>query len=72
MFKYIGGVAPEMYTSLPRHVVSRSGFQGCIASLDLNGEAPDPAGQDVPVRSNHVLSGCDGNIIITYYIFFHF
>ena len=51
-----------MYISLPRHVVSRSGFQGCIASLDLNGETPDPVGQDVKGTSNHVLAGCDGKL----------
>lgn len=31
-----------------------------MASLDLNGEAPDPAGKDVPLMSNHVYSGCEG------------
>lgn len=49
-----------MYTKLPRHVESRSGFEGCMASLDLNGEAPDPAGKDVPIMSNHVYPGCEG------------
>ncbi|XP_071518617.1 neurexin 1 isoform X3 [Panulirus ornatus] len=61
-FLYLGGVPPEMYTKLPRHVVSRSGFEGCMASLDLNGEAPDPAGKDVPIMSNHVYPGCEGPI----------
>ncbi|XP_042239810.1 neurexin-1-like isoform X1 [Homarus americanus] len=59
-FLYLGGVPPEMYTRLPRHVVSRSGFEGCMASLDLNGEAPDPAGKDVPIMANHVYPGCEG------------
>ncbi|XP_045116786.1 neurexin-1-like isoform X2 [Portunus trituberculatus] len=59
-FLYLGGVLPEMYTRLPRHIVSRSGFEGCMASLDLNGEAPDPAGKDVPIMANHVYSGCEG------------
>ncbi|XP_042874196.1 neurexin-1-like isoform X2 [Penaeus japonicus] len=59
-FLYLGGLPPEMYTSLPRHVESRTGFEGCIASLDLNGEAPDPAGKDVPLISSPVFPGCDG------------
>ncbi|XP_066961792.1 neurexin 1 isoform X2 [Macrobrachium rosenbergii] len=59
-FLYLGGVPPEMYTSLPRHVMSKTGFEGCLASLDLNGEAPDPAGKDVPIISNRVFAGCDG------------
>ncbi|KAK7071823.1 Neurexin-2 [Halocaridina rubra] len=59
-FLYLGGVPPEMYTNLPRHIVSRIGFEGCLASLDLNGDAPDPAGKDVPIISNRVFAGCDG------------
>ena len=60
IFFIAGGVPPEMYTRLPRHIVSRLGFEGCMASLDLNGEAPDPAGKDVPIMANHVYSGCEG------------
>lgn len=51
-----------MYPTLPRHVVSRRGFQGCLASLDVQGEAPDPVGRDVPVRSSNVVAGCDGTL----------
>ena len=59
-FLYLGGVPPEMYPSLPRHIISKGGFQGCLASLDLQGETPDPIGKDVPVRSTNVKAGCDG------------
>ena len=51
-----------MFPMLPR-LVSRTGFQGCLASIDLNGEVPDPTGKDVPVTSNHVVQGCDGTIV---------
>ncbi|XP_076046488.1 neurexin 1 isoform X2 [Oratosquilla oratoria] len=57
---YLGGVRPDMYGDLPRHINSRTGFEGCIASLDLNGESPDPAGKDVLDRSTMVIAGCDG------------
>ncbi|XP_047738095.1 neurexin-1 [Hyalella azteca] len=59
-YLYLGGVPPEMYPSLPRHVVSGRGYQGCLASMELQGDAPDPAGRDVPVRSSNVRTGCDG------------
>ncbi|CAL4079401.1 unnamed protein product, partial [Meganyctiphanes norvegica] len=59
-FLYLGGVPSEVYPTLPRHVTSREGFEGCLASLDLNGESPDPAGKDVSIMSNHVYAGCEG------------
>ncbi|XP_026868386.2 neurexin-1a-like isoform X8 [Electrophorus electricus] len=38
---YIGGVAKDMYRDLPKLVHAREGFQGCLASVDLNGRLPD-------------------------------
>ncbi|XP_037388545.1 neurexin-1a-like isoform X7 [Pygocentrus nattereri] len=38
---YIGGVAKEMYKELPKLVHAKEGFQGCLASVDLNGRLPD-------------------------------
>nr|XP_015218516.1 PREDICTED: neurexin-1-beta isoform X19 [Lepisosteus oculatus] len=38
---YIGGVAKEMYKDLPKMVYAKEGFQGCLASVDLNGRLPD-------------------------------
>ncbi|XP_072526633.1 neurexin-1a-like isoform X18 [Salminus brasiliensis] len=38
---YIGGVAKEMYKELPKLVHAKEGFQGCLASMDLNGRLPD-------------------------------
>ncbi|GCC40424.1 hypothetical protein chiPu_0024404, partial [Chiloscyllium punctatum] len=30
-----------MFNNLPKLVASREGFQGCLASIDLNGRLPD-------------------------------
>uniref|UniRef100_A0A8C7YVN4 Neurexin 1b n=1 Tax=Oryzias sinensis TaxID=183150 RepID=A0A8C7YVN4_9TELE len=38
---YIGGVAKDMYMDLPKLVHAKEGFQGCLASVDLNGRLPD-------------------------------
>uniref|UniRef100_A0A671PV49 Neurexin-2-like n=1 Tax=Sinocyclocheilus anshuiensis TaxID=1608454 RepID=A0A671PV49_9TELE len=38
---YIGGVGKSMYNSLPKLIASRDGYQGCLASVDLNGRLPD-------------------------------
>lgn len=56
---YLGGVSQDMYPKLPKLVQSKHGFEGCIASLDLNGDTPDPS-SDAILSSNLVLPGCDG------------
>ncbi|XP_060943112.1 neurexin-1a-like isoform X1 [Limanda limanda] len=38
---YVGGVAKEMFKELPKLVFAKEGFQGCLASVDLNGRLPD-------------------------------
>ncbi|XP_064173745.1 neurexin-1a-like isoform X16 [Anguilla rostrata] len=38
---FIGGVAKEQYKDLPKLVLAKEGFQGCLASVDLNGLLPD-------------------------------
>ncbi|XP_064486129.1 neurexin 1-like [Ornithodoros turicata] len=52
---YLGGV--RRYPSLPKLVSSRTGFQGCVASLDLNGEVLDPV-EDAIIPSSLVSKGC--------------
>jgi hypothetical protein len=32
-----------MYKELPKPLMSDFGFQGCLASLELNGDVVDPA-----------------------------
>lgn len=56
---YIGGVPREMFTSLPVGVLSRQGFEGCMASLDLPGESPSLM-EDAVVPSSSLGSGCEG------------
>ena len=54
-----GGVRTSMYGKLPAEIVSTKGYQGCLASLDLGGEAADPLNNAV-VPSSQVEEGCDG------------
>ncbi|XP_028996544.1 neurexin 3b isoform X18 [Betta splendens] len=56
---FIGGLGPNMYQKLPKLVVSREGFQGCLASLDLNGRLPDLI-NDALFRSGQIERGCEG------------
>ncbi|XP_072300750.1 neurexin 3b isoform X12 [Eucyclogobius newberryi] len=56
---FIGGLGPNMYHNLPKLVVSREGFQGCLASVDLNGRLPDLI-NDALFRSGQIDRGCEG------------
>lgn len=48
-----------MYGNLPKLVASREGFQGCLASVDLNGRLPDLL-SDALFRSGQIERGCEG------------
>ena len=52
---YVGGVPIEMYDLLPKPVRSRHGFQGCLASVDLDGD-PDGLVQSAEIPAEHRLS----------------
>ena len=54
-----GGTKSEAYNSLPRPVVSRSGFKGCLSSLETNRELFDSL-TDALVPSELVEEGCEG------------
>ncbi|XP_075048199.1 neurexin 3 isoform X8 [Mixophyes fleayi] len=56
---YIAGLAQGMYSNLPKLVASRDGFQGCLASVDLNGRLPDLI-SDALHRSGQIERGCEG------------
>ncbi|KAM4018311.1 neurexin-2-beta isoform 8-T10 [Anomaloglossus baeobatrachus] len=56
---YIGGLPRNLYATLPKLVASRDGFQGCLASVDLNGRLPDLL-TDALHRIGPVDRGCDG------------
>ncbi|XP_061787891.1 neurexin 1a isoform X12 [Nerophis lumbriciformis] len=55
---YIGGVSKEMYKDLPKLVHSREGFQGCLATVDLNGRLPDLLA-DALATVGQVERGCE-------------
>ncbi|CAB1339872.1 unnamed protein product, partial [Coregonus sp. 'balchen'] len=55
---FVAGLGPNMYQNLPKLVVSREGFQGCLASIDLNGRLPDLI-NDALFRSGQIERGCE-------------
>ncbi|XP_028323530.1 neurexin-1a-like isoform X25 [Gouania willdenowi] len=56
---YVGGVAKEMYKELPKLVHAKEGFQGCLASVDLNGRLPDLM-LDALDCVGQIERGCEG------------
>nr|XP_032811783.1 neurexin-1-like isoform X4 [Petromyzon marinus] len=56
---FVGGLPREHYSGLHKLVVSRDGFQGCLASVDLNGRLPDLL-DDALRRSGQIERGCEG------------
>ncbi|KAM6951373.1 neurexin 1a isoform 3-T3 [Aplochiton taeniatus] len=56
---YVGGVSKDMYRDLPKLVHSREGFQGCLATVDLNGRLPDLLA-DALATTGQVERGCEG------------
>ena len=53
-----GGVEKSQYGQLPKQILSRHGFEGCLSSLDLSGESTNLI-SDAVVPSSLVESGCD-------------
>lgn len=51
-----------MYNSLPKLIASRDGYQGCLASVDLNGRLPDLI-NDALHKVGQVEKGCDGEFV---------
>ncbi|XP_067335062.1 neurexin 3a isoform X4 [Channa argus] len=58
---FIAGLGPGMYGNLPKLVASREGFQGCLASVDLNGRLPDLL-NDALFRSGQIERGCEAGL----------
>ena len=58
---WVGGVSDLM--SLPATLSSNilTGYQGCLASLEFNGEAADPINNAL-IPSDFVNQGCEGKI----------
>lgn len=56
---YVGGVFKDMYSRLPVSIASRSGFEGCLASVDL-ADISASLTEDAIVPSSLVVAGCEG------------
>ncbi|XP_024916368.1 neurexin-1a isoform X18 [Cynoglossus semilaevis] len=56
---YIGGVSKELFKQLPKLVHAKEGFQGCLASVDLNGRLPDLM-SDALDCVGQIERGCEG------------
>lgn len=59
---YTGGVELDKYNSLPKSIVSRKGFQGCLASVSLDKNRPDllKSGQIAKRYETDIIEGCAG------------
>lgn len=56
---YVGGVFKDMFQKLPSAIVSRNGFEGCLASVDFADISPGFV-EDAVVPSSLVVNGCEG------------
>ncbi|MGH0161090.1 UNVERIFIED_CONTAM: hypothetical protein FKN15_065013 [Acipenser sinensis] len=61
---FVGGVAKEMYKDLPKLVHAKEGFQGCLASVDLNGRLPDLI-SDALSCVGQIDRGCEGILAVS-------
>lgn len=50
-----------MYKELPKLVHAREGFQGCLASVDLNGRLPDLMSEALDCVGQ-IERGCEGEL----------
>ena len=60
---YVGGIDKTMYNALPKQVKSREGFQGCLASIDLDGDNRNLLEHraDIPQEFREAITeGCEG------------
>ena len=59
---YVGGVEPKNYAILPEAVEARIGFQGCFASLEVNGVKQDLLDDAVSIEEDkrQLTMGCEG------------
>ena len=59
---FSGGVRKGMFGELPAGILSKTGYLGCLAGLELGGPegvAPHPL-EDAVVPSTEVTRGCQG------------
>lgn len=62
---YVSGLPPNMYDlpNIRRSITSRHGFQGCLASFNLNGFVPDLASH--ASSNQYAVSGCTSKYCFT-------
>lgn len=61
---YVGGLPRQFFGRLPRQVKSHQGFQGCLASVDLDGVKWTLAESRLEIPEEHkrsILEGCQGD-----------
>jgi len=70
---FVGGVPEIMYDALPRHVKSRRGFHGCLASIDIDGDKTSllVAGVRPTEFFDDIVAGCQGTAPVEYFIRTH-
>ena len=57
-----------MFGHLPRGIISKVGYLGCLASLELADQSVHPL-EDAVVPSSEVSEGCQGNPLYSAIIF---
>jgi len=69
---YIGGIPDYMYAGLPRQIKSRQGFQGCLGSVDLDGDGGNLLNDENAVVPdeflNDIVEGCQGTFLVVSYV----
>ncbi|XP_071501894.1 neurexin-3-like [Diadema antillarum] len=59
---YVGGVESENYDLLPEGVEARVGYQGCFASLEINGRRKDLFDTAISIEDKEdLVKGCEDN-----------
>ncbi|XP_030834440.1 neurexin-3-like isoform X2 [Strongylocentrotus purpuratus] len=60
---YVGGVSTDMYEDLQSGVEARVGFQGCFASLEVNGRKQDLEDSAISIEmdKSNLKRGCEDN-----------
>jgi hypothetical protein len=63
---YVGGVPEYMYDMLPKQIKSRRGFQGCLASVDLDGDTDGllHSAEVPPEHQSHIGDVCQGRSFV--------
>ena len=67
---HIGGVERGHYGLLPKSLKSREGFQGCLASIDLDGDSRNIFQHRLEIQDDYrslIVEGCQGKQCFIYF-----